>query len=169
MSCCRQSEELLTHEAIGHGFAKLADEYVRSTEGSATEDDIKLLQQLHKKWSWYLNVDSEKDSTKVLWSKFIIDSEFANEKIGTYEGGYTFFKGVYRPSENSMMNQNIDYYNAPSRWAIYQRIMKLSGESCSFDKFLQYDAVNRGAKQAHAPVTRPGNGWVPGSAPVITR
>ncbi len=30
--------------------------------------------------------------------------------------------------------------------AIYQRIMKLSGESYSFEKFLQYDAVNRGKK-----------------------
>ena len=42
-----------------------------------------------------------------------------------------------------MMNQNVEYFNAPSRWAIYQRILKLSGETPSFDKFLEYDAVNR--------------------------
>ena len=43
-----------------------------------------------------------------------------------------------------MMNLNVEYYNAPSRWAIYKRIMELSGEDCSFEKFLEYDAVNRG-------------------------
>ena len=117
--------QVLTHEAIGHGFAKLADEYVRSTEGSATEQDIKELKELHEKWSWFMNVDSEKDSTKVIWSRFIYDSEFSNEKIGTYEGGYTFFKGVYRPSENSMMNQDDAPFNAPSRQTIYNKVMKL--------------------------------------------
>ena len=67
--------QVLTHEAIGHGFAKLADEYVRSTEGSATDKDIKELKDKHEKLGWFLNVDSEKDSTKVLWTKFIYDPE----------------------------------------------------------------------------------------------
>ena len=44
-----------------------------------------------------------------------------------------------------MMNQNFEYHNAPSRWAIYQQIMKRSGEDYSFEKFLEYDAVNRSA------------------------
>ena len=43
----------------------------------------------------------------------------------------------------------------PSRWAIYKRIMELSGEEASFEKFLEYDAVNRGQKQKNsAPRTR---------------
>ena len=42
-----------------------------------------------------------------------------------------------------MMRFNDDYFNAPSRWAIYKRIMELSGESYTFQKFLTYDAVNR--------------------------
>ena len=49
-----------------------------------------------------------------------------------------------------MMNEDAEYFNAPSRWAIYQRIMKLSGEECSFEKFLEYDKVNRGAAKASA-------------------
>ena len=43
-----------------------------------------------------------------------------------------------------MMRDNLEYFNAPSRWAIYKRIMELSGETASFSKFLEYDAINRG-------------------------
>lgn len=136
--------QVLTHEAIGHGFAKLADEYVRSTEGSATDADIKRLKEMHEKWSWYLNIDSEKDSTKVLWSRFIYDDEFANEKIGTYEGGYTFFKGVYRPSEGSMMNQNDSPFNAPSRQIIYNKVMQLGlDKQPSYEEFVEFDRQHK--------------------------
>ena len=165
--------QVLTHEAIGHGFAKLADEYVRSTEGSATEDDIKLLQQLHKQWSWYLNVDSEKDSTKVLWSKFIFDSEFANEKIGTYEGGYTFFKGVYRPSESSMMNQNNAPFNAPSRQVIYNKVMKLGlDKTPSYEEFVEFDRQHKPTKWNYSTTTRQigwNEPWLPTPPKIIWR
>ena len=147
--------QVLTHEAIGHGFAKLADEYVRSTEGSATEQDIKELKELHEKWAWFMNVDSEKDSTKVIWSKFIFDSEFANEKIGTYEGGYTFFKGVYRPSENSMMNQDDAPFNAPSRQTIYNKVMKLGlGKTPTYEEFVAFDKQHKPTKWSYKVRTR---------------
>jgi len=130
---------VLVHEAVGHGFAKLADEYVRSTEGSATDDDIKELKERHEKFGWFLNVDSEKDSTKVLWTKFIYDSEFANEKIGTYEGGYTYFKGIYRPSEESMMRSNDAPFNAPSRQAIYNKVMKMAlDKTPTYEEFVEF-------------------------------
>ena len=136
--------QVLTHEAIGHGFAKLADEYVRSTEGSATDADIKMLKERHEKLGWFLNVDSEKDSTKVLWTKFIYDTEFANEKIGTYEGGYTFYKGVYRPTEESMMRSNNAPFNAPSRQAIYNKVMKIGlGKSATYEEFVAFDREHK--------------------------
>ncbi|MBR4729023.1 MAG: hypothetical protein IK075_02040 [Prevotella sp.] len=136
--------QVLTHEAIGHGFAKLADEYVRSTEGSATDKDIKELKDKHEKLGWFLNVDSEKDSTKVLWTKFIYDPEFSNEKIGTYEGGYTFYKGFYRPSEESMMRSNNAPFNAPSRQIIYNKVMKLGlGKTATYEEFVAFDRENK--------------------------
>ncbi len=49
-----------------------------------------------------------------------------------------------------MMNKNLERFNAPSRWAIYKRIMELSGETASFEKFLEYDAVNRASASAAA-------------------
>lgn len=164
--------QVLTHEAVGHGFAKLADEYVRSTEGSATETDIKELKQLHEQWSWFLNVDSEKDSTKVLWSKFIFDSEFANEKIGTYEGGYTFFKGVYRPTENSMMNQNDAPFNAPSRQAIYHKVIKLGlGKTPTYEEFVEFDRQHKPTKWSYRTTTRGtwGVPWHPAPPRIIWR
>jgi hypothetical protein len=100
-------------------------------------------------------VDSEKDSTKVLWSKFIIDSEFANEKIGTYEGGYTFFKGVYRPSENSMMNQNNAPFNAPSRQIIYNKVMQLGlGKTPTYEEFVAFDQQHKPTSWSYNSTTR---------------
>ena len=157
----------LRHETAGHAFAFLADEYATQS-GSPSQGVISDYNRLYKAYGWYSNIDFTNDPKKVKWADFLSDSRYKDE-VGVYEGALNVTKGAYRPSVNSMMNQNVDYFNAPSRWAIYQRIMKLSGESYTFDKFLQYDAVNRGAKQAHAPLTRPGNDWMPGSAPVITR
>ena len=66
-----------------------------------------------------------------------------------------------------MMNENMEYFNAPSRWAIYKRIMELSGETASFDKFLEYDAVNRGKQQSSAPRTRSAVEWEPTAPPIV--
>ncbi len=163
---------VLVHEAVGHGFAKLADEYVRSTEGSATDEDIKHLKELQTKYGWYLNVDSEKDSTKVLWTKFIYDSEFANEKIGTYEGGYTFYKGIYRPSEESMMRSNNAPFNAPSRQAIYNRVMKLGlDKTATYEEFVAFDKQYKPEKWSYRARSRQGWGetWHPAPPRIIWR
>jgi len=147
--------QVLTHEAIGHGFAKLADEYVRSTEGSATDSDIMLLKELHEKWSWFMNVDSESDPTKVLWSRFISDSEYASEKIGVYEGAYTFYKGAYRPSEESMMRSNDAPFNAPSRQAIYNQVMKLGlGYTPEYSEFVAFDKAHKPSVWSYKLQTR---------------
>ena len=149
---------VLVHEAIGHGFAKLADEYVRSTEGSATDEDIKRLKDLHERLGWFMNVDSEKDSTKVIWTRFIYDSEFANEKIGTYEGGYTFYKGVYRPSEESMMRSNDAPFNAPSRQAIYNKVMKMGlDKTATYEEFVEFDKLHKPTVWTYRARTR--QGW----------
>ena len=163
---------VLVHEAVGHGFAKLADEYVRSTEGSATDDDIKELKERHEKYGWFLNVDSEKDSTKVLWTKFIYDAEFSNEKIGTYEGGYTFFKGVYRPSEESMMRSNDAPFNAPSRQVIYNKVMKMAlDRTPTYQEFVEFDKAHKPTTWKYRDRTRQNGGdiWRPAPPRIIWR
>lgn len=131
--------EVLCHEAVGHGFAKLEDEYYYieyGTIGAAAKQQILELQAL----GWAQNVDFTTDETKVLWSNFIGDSNYDSEGIGIYEGACTYFKGVYRPTENSMMNDNTVGFNAPSRMSIYNRVMEdATGEKKSYDDFVEFD------------------------------
>ena len=155
----------IRHEAGGHGFAFLADEYV-THDAKAPAEHVANYNRVFEKYGWYSNVDFTDDPSKIRWSAFLKDGRYKDE-VGIYEGGALYGKGAYRPSRNSMMNENMEYFNAPSRWAIYQRIMKLSGEQCTFEKFLEYDAVNRGNKQSSAPRTRSSADWQPTAPPVI--
>ena len=99
------------------------------------DDEISYVKNYQKKY-WYMNVDFTSDPSQVLWSQFIGDSAFASENIGVYEGGDTFWSGVWRPTEQSVMNDNHRHstFNAPCRSQLYTRIMKLSeGSSWKYD------------------------------------
>ena len=158
----------LRHEVGGHAFAFLGDEYATQND-SPEQSLIDNMNRLYNQYGWFANLDFTNDPKKVKWANFLSDSRYKDE-VGIYEGGNNMRFGVYRPSVNSMMNQDMEYFNAPSRWAIYKRIMELSGETASFSKFLEYDAINRGAATTSlAPSTRSGDGWVPDSPPVISR
>ncbi len=139
---------LVRHEAGGHGFAFLSDEYSTQT-GSPSQAVIDEFNMLYRDYGWYSNVDFTNNPANVKWSAFLNDDRYKDE-VGIFEGGATFTNGVYRPSQNSMMNKNLERFNAPSRWAIYKRIMELSGETASFEKFLEYDVVNRASASAAA-------------------
>ena len=149
--------EVLVHEAIGHGLGKLADEYVNSEYGSATEKDIKTLKQHQEQFGWMLNVDSEQETDKVLWSQFLSDSRYHAENLGVYEGGATFYKGVFRSSENSMMNSNDSPFNAPSRQVIYNKVMKLAlDHEPSYNEFTDFDQAHLPATWTYKTITRQG-------------
>ena len=144
---------VLRHEAGGHGFAFLADEY-SNKNGTPSQELVDEYNRLYSEYGWYPNVDFTNDPAKVKWSAFLSDERYKDE-VGIFEGGAAYYnKGVYRPSLNSMMNQDVEFFNAPSRWAIYKRIMELSGEEYSFEAFLEYDAVNR-SRAAAAAAARP--------------
>ena len=134
----------LRHEAGGHGFAFLADEYAEQNQ-QAPQEHINHYNDVFNKYGWFSNVDFTDDPSKIKWSSFLSDERYKNE-VGIFAGGALYEKGAWRPSVNSMMRENAEYFNAPSRWAIYKRIMELSGEEASFEKFLEYDAVNRAKK-----------------------
>ena len=149
---CRNENEYaqtLRHEGCGHGFGKLADEYFYDSMGRIPDDKVSEL----KKWKgfaygFYENVDLTSDSNTILWSKFISDSRYSG-KVGVYEGGYTYPYGVYRPTDNSIMRYNTGGFNAPSREAIYKKIMKFSeGDAWTYDyeTFVVFDAPARSAE-----------------------
>ena len=164
---------ILQHEAGGHGFAFLADEYT-SYESAVPAAIVDEYNRLYNAYGWYANVDFTNDPSKIRWNAFLSDTRYKDE-VGIYEGGALYATGVWRPSANSMMNEDAPFFNAPSRWAIYKRIMELSGESASFDAFLTYDAVNRSASvtTVRPPMKAAANGarrpFVPTAPPVIVR
>lgn len=150
-------EQLIHHEAAGHGFAKLGDEYAYETMGKITTDIISSIQELET-YGWYKNIDFTNDPTTIKWNKFLSDPRYSNEKLGIYEGAYTYPIGVYRPTENSIMRDNTGNFNAPSREAIYIRINKLAyGEDWQYDyeKFVEYDAINLISTASRITQTRP--------------
>lgn len=131
------------HEAIGHGMTKLADEYAQDEQGAATDDVLSQLRYMHG-FGWMMNVDSEQDETKVLWKSFIGDSHFLNEQIGVYEGGFTYFKGIFRPSDDSMMNRSTSPFNAPSRQLIYNKVIELGeGRTPTYAEFVAFDEQHK--------------------------
>ena len=138
--------QILHHEACGHGFAKLADEYAYEDMGAVSADYVSQKQTQQTNWGWWKNVDFTNDTSTIRWNHFISDTRYANEGLGAYEGGLTYWKGVWRPTENSIMRHNTGGFNAPSREAIYYRIHKLAyGKDWQYDyeKFVEYDVINR--------------------------
>ena len=145
----------LIHEAVGHGFGKLADEYYYLTNGKISSAAVTLLNDAQAK-GWYLNVDDSNDPAKVPWSSFIGDDRYSSEEIGIYEGGFTYISGIWRPSWQSVMNTQelSSSFNAPSRAQIYTRIMKLSeGNSWEFDyeEFVKWDRVHPTPRALRSP------------------
>jgi len=137
--------QVLNHEAIGHGFAKLEDEYSYDKNETIKSSDKTMIQAAQKAANWYPNVDFTTDSTAVLWSKFIVDNRYTTQKIGIYEGAATYSKGAYRSTSASIMNANTGGFNAPSREAIYKRVMTLAfGSSWKYDyeTFVTYDKAH---------------------------
>lgn len=133
-------ENVLTHEALGHGFAKLADEYYQVS--TTISDEQKTNYQNNAAKGWYQNVDFTDNETQVKWTKFINDNRYMDEQIGVYQGGATYENGVYRPTQTSLMGSNGTDFNAPSRKAIWYRINKLTqGDEWegSFEDFVTFD------------------------------
>lgn len=137
--------KVLRHEAGGHGFAKLADEYFY--EQTITEDKVKSHKEWFTKYGFYPNADVTNDPKEVHWAHFISDPRYSGQ-VGIYDGGLTYRYGAYRPTDYSIMRHNAGGFNAPSREAIFKRIMKLSepsGWKYDFEAFVAYDAINRSA------------------------
>lgn len=154
---------VLVHEAVGHGFAKLLDEYSYEESGAIPQEEIENTQQLQA-IGWAQNVDFTGERTEVLWNRFLSDSRYDWEKLSVIEGACTYWTGAYRPSVNSIMRENILGFNAPSREAIYKRVMKSSNPAWvyNYEEFVAYDlehvdktAFSRSVEKGSRPFASP--------------
>ena len=162
---------VLCHEAIGHGFAKLADEYDNIIYEKIPDDEKQDIIN-RQKAGGYRNVALDPDVTKSYWADFAADSRYNSERLGCYEGGATYALGVYRPTENSIMNDNIGGFNVAGRVMIYKRCMKIAlGKSWNFNlaDFITFDLENAKAtsNKRNAPAKRSRN-FRPLAAPKVT-
>lgn len=148
---------VLQHEAGGHGFGKLGDEYIYH---NAFIDDCKCTCCPHilefnnaKALGWYDNLSLTGKMHEVPWSHFIFDDRYS-VRVDIFEGGYMHTRGVYRSEQNSCMNNNIPYFSAISRESIVKRIKRYAGEPYSFEEFVSLDKKTA-AKVATRLMDRP--------------
>lgn len=134
---------LVMHEAGGHGFGRLADEYIGNgnTEVTIPQTQIdRLINNQNWAVKYGLNVTVSTDPSEIPWTDFIGLAKYPY--IGLYEGAFNYGKGVWRSEENSCMIYNIKYFNTISRWLITKRILELGRESVlTLEDFVAKDNV----------------------------
>lgn len=139
---------VIQHEAGGHGFGKLGDEYIYHNEfidfctctccGHTFEFNCA------KALGWYDNLSLTGKMHEVPWSHLIFDERYS-DRVDIYEGGFMHNRGVFRSELNSCMNNDIPYYSAISRESIVKRIKKYAGEEYSFEDFVKNDKGDAGS------------------------
>ena len=138
---------VIQHEAGGHGFGKLGDEYIYhnafidacgcSCCGHVDEFNAA------KSLGWYDNLELTGKMHSVGWSHLIFDDRYS-DIVDIYEGGYMHNRGVFRSEPNSCMNNEIPYYSTISRESIVKRIKAYAGETYSFEDFVKNDKRDAG-------------------------
>ena len=135
---------VIQHEAGGHGFGKLGDEYIYHNAfiqacNCTCCPHVSNLQNAHA-IGWFQNLSLSGKMGDVPWRDFIFHEKY-NTIVDIFEGGYMHTRGVYRSEQNSCMNNDIPYYNTISRFEIYKRIMEYAGQSWSLEDFIANDII----------------------------
>ena len=124
------SKEVLIHE-IGHIFT-LADEYVDEQYRQAAKIT---LEDAHKR----PNVDVTNNLSQIKWKHFVGLAGYSDK---AWEGGFYFERGVWRPTEHSIMRSYaIMEFNAISRETIVKIVLKNAGETYRLEDFLKRDVA----------------------------
>lgn len=158
-SCYADAADLrytVVHEAAGHGFAKLADEYF--TDGAEMSSDDREYYTGVQPYGYFRNVDLSGDAASAPWYRYMVDPRYAGTDVGYFEGGAYCGKGVWRSSQQSLMLYTEGGFNAISRESAYRRINRLSyGASWQFDyeEFVQFDLEHSSQPSSQPSVYRP--------------
>lgn len=158
---------VINHEAGGHGWGRLADEYVNN-EGTAPQEKIQSLAKWQNDYNAYKNVSFTSVPSSVPWSSFIGRAGY--EQVAVFEGGMLYRYGFYRSEQYSCMVDNRKYFNAQSRYLIVKRIIETAGEVFSFARFLANDVADKNRYYYSATKTEgviPYRQYVPLAPPVL--
>ena len=141
------SRGVIQHEAGGHGFGKLGDEYIYHNEFIDFCQCTCCGHVLEFNWAkalgWYDNLSLTGKMHEVPWSHLIFDDRYS-DIVDIYEGGFMHNRGVFRSEQNSCMNNDIPYYSTISRESIVKRIKYYAGETYSFEDFVANDKREAG-------------------------
>lgn len=144
---------VIQHEAGGHGFGKLGDEYIYHNAfidfcGCSCCGHV-LEFNAAKSLGWFDNLELTGKMHSVGWSHLIFDNRYS-DIVDIYEGGYMHNRGVFRSEPNSCMNNDIPYYSTISRESIVKRIKAYAGETYSFEDFVKNDKRDAGIVESRA-------------------
>lgn len=173
----------MIHEAGGHGFGKLADEYEGYQYNTFSTSEWSYLAAMHEygvsrninehwtpeeeaKWN---NIHwQHTNASNVYWSGLLSESldYDTSEGLGIYKGANSFIHMYCRATENSIMRDQFgtdgQFFNAISRWAIWYRLMRMTGMISSgtfkdsLSGFISFDNTLTITKNAAPPETRSG-------------
>lgn len=138
---------VMQHEACGHGFGKLADEYIYHREYiqkcncSCCSHEEEVLG--NKSIGWYRNISLSGKYSDIEWRHLIFHEKY-DDIVDIYEGAYFHARGVYRSESNSCMNNNVPYFSTISRQAVVERVKDYAGEEFSFEDFVANDSREYG-------------------------
>lgn len=147
--------DLIQHEGVGHGIAKLADEYVVNyvapqqkainawTSGYAAGF---FMNTTYNASAGQMDAVMPIESTNWLYS-FAQNPVYADENVQWHVGAYEYSTRFCRCSDKSVMNATTDkayypeaydpYFNVAGRAMIYKRIMRVvNGSSWKFNDYL---------------------------------
>ncbi|ARZ68401.1 hypothetical protein SMD11_2753 [Streptomyces albireticuli] len=105
-----KSDQVAVHET-GHSLGKLADEYQYDEYGTYTGAE-----------PWEVNISKlradEQAAQRRKWYRWLGETSPDGGAVGAYEGGGYYPKGLYRPTENSVMRTLGREFNLPGREAM---------------------------------------------------
>ncbi|KOG55713.1 hypothetical protein ADK76_21005 [Streptomyces griseoflavus] len=113
------SAQVAVHET-GHSLGKLADEYVYDTNGTYTgaEPSAPNITKMSV---------AEMKAKKAKWYRYLGQNSPDGGKVGAFEGGGYYPRGLYRPTDNSIMRTLGREFNLPGRQAMIDGFHRHTG------------------------------------------
>lgn len=129
-------KNVFLHEFGGHTFGRLGDEYSQYGNDNYTAGYIP---------GHYFPVPAEQNlacnqyQCIPEWRRMMNEDKDKFPKVGMFEGGGLYQRGIYRSEASSCMVSNLPYFNAVSRFLIAKRIMTIAKEPFNYQLWLSKD------------------------------